>query len=100
MKLKKNDLVKVLVGKDRGREAKIEVVKPRSGRVLLTGINAYKRHLKPRNGQKGGIIDLNRPLLASKVALLCPKCHKITRIGWQVTQDGKKRFCRKCKELI
>lgn len=103
MKLKKGDKVKVLIGKDKGREGEIEKLFPKTEKITITGINMYKKHVRPQTRKDqaaGGIIDIVRPLLASKVALICPKCHKQTRVGQQIFSDGKKRICRKCKEAI
>jgi len=95
MKLKKGDKIKVMVGKDKGKEGTIE--KAFVDKVVVAGINIYKRHSKPRGeGQKGGIVDFVRPLDVSKVALVCPKCKQITRIGYKLTQKEKVRICRKC----
>lgn len=94
MKLKKGDKVRVMVGKDRGKEGAVEKVWPKLGKIAVAGVNIYKRHSKSGSaGQKGGIRDFIRPLDAAKVALICPKCHKITRVS-------KKRICRKCQEKL
>lgn len=105
MKLKVGDKVKVMSGKDRGRESEIEKVFLRQGQVLLAGINLYKKHVKPRPGggrlKQGGIIDVAKPLPASAVALICPKCGQPTRVGYQVSQKGESlRICRKCSQVI
>lgn len=102
MKLRKGDTVKIIAGKDRGKQGKIEKVFPKLGKVLIPGINIYKKHVKPRGeGKPGGIIDLVKPLPATNIALLCPKCGKPTRIGFQIDKSGEKhRICRKCKEVI
>lgn len=99
MKLRKGDTVKIVAGKDRGKQGKIEKVFPKLGKVLIPGINIYKKHVKPRGeGKPGGIIDLVKPLPVTNVALLCPKCGKPTRIGFQIDKSGEKhRICRKCK---
>lgn len=103
MKLKKGDKIKVMMGKDKGREGQIEKIFPKEGKIAVAGLNLFKKHLKPQSSKSqaaGGIIDIVRPLDSSKVALICPKCHKVTRIGQQIFTDGKKRICRKCKEVI
>ncbi|MFH1841030.1 MAG: 50S ribosomal protein L24 [Candidatus Shapirobacteria bacterium] len=100
MKIKKNDRVKVLLGRDRGREGKVDKVLAGGKKVMVEGINMFKKNVKAREGHKGGIIDLVKPLLVSKVALVCPKCGKATRVGWQLVGQGKKRICKKCRELI
>jgi large subunit ribosomal protein L24 len=103
MKLKKGDKVRVLAGKDRGREGVVERVFSIQGKVLVTGVNIYKKHTKARGGEKptsGGIIDLARPLPAGKVALICPQCHRPTKIGYKLEKKEKFRICRKCQEVI
>lgn len=101
MKLKIGDTVKITIGKDKGREGKIEKIFPKKGTVLIPGINMYKKHVKGTGGQvKGGIYDLPRPLAVSKVALICPKCKKVTRIGLKFVGSEKVRICKKCKRQI
>lgn len=82
MKLKKGDKVIVLTGKDKGKTGKIEKVFPKDNKVLVAGVNMYKRHRKPRSQQdQGGIIDKTLPIHASKVAFVDPKTNKPTRLG-------------------
>lgn len=100
MKIKKGDTVVMLAGKDRGREAKVEKVLVKENRLLLPGLNQYKKHRKPMQGQPGEIVTLSRPVTVAKVALVCPKCKKPTRVGYEVTGDKKLRICRKCKAKI
>ncbi len=101
MKLKKGDKVRVMVGKDRGKEAVVEKAWSKLGRVALPGVNIYKRHRKASSkGQKGGIIEFARPLPVANVALICPKCKQVTRVGYKLIKDGKARICRKCGEEI
>lgn len=102
MKLRKNDIVIITVGKDRGRQGKISQIVRSSKKIVVEGANKYKRHVKPRDkNQTGQIIDRERPLPVANVALLCPKCKQPTRIGYKITRDNKKvRVCRKCREEI
>ena len=103
MKIKKGDKVRVLAGKDKGREGQVEKTFPGKNKVLVAGINLFKKHTKPQSRKDqaaGGIIDIIKPLPAANVAIVCPKCGKPTRIGWQIFTDEKKRICRKCKEVI
>jgi large subunit ribosomal protein L24 len=101
MKLKKGDTVKVTIGKDRGKTGKVEKVLPKMGKVMVSGVNIYKRHVR-KSGEKkpGGIVDITKPLPISNIALVCPKCGQVTRIGYQVAKNEKIRICRKCKETI
>jgi large subunit ribosomal protein L24 len=100
MKFKVGDNIKVTAGKDKGREGKIEKVFPKAFKVLVAGVNLYKKHVKGFQGQKGGIYDIPRPLGLGKVALICPKCKKITRIGYLKKAEKKVRICKKCRKEI
>lgn len=100
LKLKKGDTIKVTIGKDKGREAKIERVLPKEEKVIVPGVNMYKKHVKGMGDQKGGIYDIPRPLSLGKVALICPKCKKITRVGFKFAGKEKVRVCRKCGKEI
>lgn len=103
MKLKTGDKVKITAGKDKGKEGVIERVYTSTQKVLVPGVNMYKKHVKASQvarGQKGGVYDLPRPLSVAKVSLICPKCKKQTRIGYKVTGDTKTRICRKCEKVI
>ena len=101
MKFKKGDTVLIKIGKDNGRKGKIEQVFKKKNTVLIGGLNVYKRHVKKQGeGKPSGIIDFPRPIPISRVSLVCPKCQKVTRIGFVLTQKEKHRICKKCKQLI
>lgn len=100
MKLKIGDKVKVRAGKDKSREGTIERIYPKKGKVLVDSINVYKKHVKGSPGQKGGIYDVPRPLPISSVSLICPKCKRITRVGFKLVGGKKVRVCKKCKREI
>ncbi len=101
MKLKKNDQIIVLYGKDKGRKGKIEKIFPKTNKVLVPGVNIYKKHMKPQGeGRPGGIIDKVFPLPVANVELLCPKCNQKTRVGYQVTKGEKQRICKKCGSTL
>ncbi|MEK7497848.1 MAG: 50S ribosomal protein L24 [Patescibacteria group bacterium] len=102
MKFKKGDLVKVTLGKDRGKEGKIEKVFSKKGTVLVPGVNMYKKHVKAMATAdgKGGIFDIPRALAFSKIAIICPSCKKITRVGYKLVKENKVRICRKCGKEI
>lgn len=91
----------VLRGKDKGRKGKIEKILSKSGKVLIPGVNVYKKHARKQSEKKpGGIIEIVKPLAVANVALVCPKCKKPTRIGYQISKGSKSRICRKCQALI
>ena len=98
MNIKKDDVVVVLSGKDKGKQGKVIATLPKSGKVVVEKINMVSRHTKPRQqGQEGGIIPKEAPMYASKVMRVCPKCGKATRPAHKVLADGKKvRICKKC----
>lgn len=100
IKFKKGDTVKITAGKDKGREGKIETLFPKESLALIPEINIYKKHVKGASGQKGGIYELPRPLAFGKFALVCPKCKKVTRVGFRVLEKEKVRICRKCGKEI
>ncbi len=101
MKLKKGDNVQVLKGKDKGKKGKIARVYPAWDKVLVEGVNQYKRHFKAKvQNQKSEIITLTRPLLAANVVLICPKCKKMTQVKYTIIEKEKYRICKKCKEKI
>ncbi len=97
MKLKKGDTVIITAGKDRGKKGKVEKVFASDGKILLPGLNVYKRHTKKKDERHpGGIIEFSRPLPVGNIALLCPSCNKPTRVGYLVVEDEKHRVCKKC----
>lgn len=101
MKLKKGDLIQVTVGKDNGRQGRIERVFLDRDAILVPGVNQYKKHRKPQGENRPGeIATLDRPINVSKVALVCPKCKQLTRIGYRFVGDKKERICRKCDKPI
>jgi large subunit ribosomal protein L24 len=101
MKIRKKDKVKILSGKDKGQTGIVDRVLTKKGSVLVGGLNLYKKHQKPRGeGKPGGIVSLSRPLAACRVALICPKCGKQTRIGYKLSGKEKVRICKKCGSAI
>ena len=96
MKLKKGDRVRVLSGKDRGKEGEVMRALPQRGMVIVDGVNQVKKHQKAlRATMQAGIIDKDMPMPVSKVAILCSNCGP-TRVGYRFDGDNKVRICRKC----
>ena len=102
MNVKKNDNVVVLSGKDKGKKGKVLTVMPKTGKLIVEGINVATCHMKPRSQEQlGGITKREIPLNACKVQLVCPKCSKPTRVGHKVLENGEKvRVCKKCGETF
>ena len=101
MKIKKNNKVVVISGKYRGKIGKVLISYPKNRKILVEGINVYKKHYKPRKqGEKGRIIETLKPFFASKVKLICSKCGKSTRIGHVIEDKKKFRICKKCNQKI
>jgi large subunit ribosomal protein L24 len=102
MHVKTNDTVIVLAGKDKGVQGKVMSADLKAGKVLVEGVSVAKRHKKPRKqGEPGGIINMETPIHASKVMRVCPKCNKPTRPAHRFDKEGKKvRICKKCDAEI
>jgi len=101
MKLKTNDKVEVIKGKDSGKSGKIIQVFSKNGKVVVEGVHLMKKHMRPnKRGEKGQVIELSTPMPASNVMLLCPKCGRKSRVGYKIEAEEKKRQCKKCKEVI
>ena len=100
--VKKGDTVVVLSGKDKGKQGKVLEVSPKEQKVIVEGISMATKHVKPRQaGQPGGILQVEAPMHACKVMLVCPKCGKPTRLAHKVLADGSKtRLCKKCGETF
>jgi large subunit ribosomal protein L24 len=101
MKLKKGDNVKILSGKDRGKTGVVLKAFPEDDRVQIDGLNVFKKRSKPRKqGEKGQVVAVSRPLAASKVMIICPNCKSPTRIGGRMEGSRKVRYCKKCKATL
>ena len=100
--VKTGDTVKVLSGRERGKQGKVLAVIPKEGKVIIEGVNLVSKHVKPRKmGEQGGIVQAEAAMYASKVQLVCPHCSKPTRIGHEICGDGtKNRICKKCGKSL
>lgn len=102
-KVKVNDKVMVICGKDKGKIGTIKKILRKKDKVIIDQVNIVKKHLKPNpyTGQKGGIVEKEAPIHISNVMIFCESCSKPTRIGYKFTEDGKKlRYCKKCNEML
>jgi len=99
-KLKKNDTVLVIAGKDKGKQGQVREMRPKENRAIVTGVNMIKKHQKPTSPQQpGGIIEREAPIHVSNLMVICKSCGKPTRVGIHFRPDGKKsRYCKKCNE--
>ena len=101
MRIKKGDTVTIVAGKDKGKTGKVMRVDVRSGRIVVEGVNVYKKHVRPKKqGEKGEIVDVVRPIHGSNVMLVCPSCSKASRGGYRMEKSNKARHCKKCKGLV
>ncbi|OGM92884.1 50S ribosomal protein L24 [Candidatus Wolfebacteria bacterium RIFOXYB2_FULL_49_7] len=101
MRIKKGDTVKIIQGKEKGKTGKVLSTMPQKERILVEGLNLYKKNVKPKKqGEKGQIVTIPRSMNASNVMLVCPACGKTTRIGAMVENDKKVRSCKKCGARI
>ncbi|NQT23065.1 MAG: 50S ribosomal protein L24 [Candidatus Omnitrophica bacterium] len=102
LKIKKNDTIVVLAGKDKGKTGKVLKVYPKTRKSIVEGINFVKKHArKTREDQKGGIIQKEAPIHISNIAVFCKGCTKPTKVGYNILKDGtKSRYCKKCNEVF
>ena len=101
-KVRKNDTVMVIMGRDRGKTGKVLRVLPMRGRVIVERLKMVKRHTKPRGAATpGGIVEREAPLDISNVMVLCDRCNAPVRIGLKLAADGSKsRVCRRCGDVL
>jgi len=99
-KLRKEDLVQVIAGKDKGKQGKILKIDREKGRIIVAGINMMKKTMKKKNQQdRGGIAEIEASLDISNVMIVCKKCGPV-KIGYKIDGETKKRVCRKCGEVL
>jgi large subunit ribosomal protein L24 len=101
-KIKKNDMVYVLSGKDKGKTGKVFRVMPAKGKAFVEGINYVKKHMrKTKQDQQGGVVQKESPIRLSNLSILCKTCNKPASVGIHLLADGtKSRFCKTCKEVL
>lgn len=101
MKIKKNDNVLIISGKDKNKKGKVLEAFPRLSKITVEGANLVKKHRRPKSErEKGQIVEIAKPIDVSNVKLVCPKCKQAVRVGYRLTEKGKYRICQKCKQEI
>lgn len=100
-RIKRDDLVVLTKGRDRGKEGKVRQVMPKEGRAIVADVNVMKKHVKPnQRARQAGVVEFEAPVQLSNLALVCGNCHKPTRVGVRFLEDGTRaRYCKKCGEL-
>lgn len=101
-RIKKNDTVMIIKGKDRGKSGRVMQIFPKESKAIIEGKNLVKKHARrTRQEQQVGIIQIESPVHFSNLMPVCPKCNKPSRIGFSVQPDGNKvRICKRCKEVL
>jgi len=101
MKIKKEDQVVIISGKNRGKKGKVIRTLPRESKIVVEGANLVKKSVRSkRSGEKGQIVEMPSPLHISNVKLICSNCGKATRPGFKKNDNKKQRFCKKCNKEI
>jgi large subunit ribosomal protein L24 len=102
MKIRKDDTVLVITGKDKGKKGKVRFAYPDDKRIMIEGVNMVKKHAKAKKQvRQAGIIEREAPISVASVMFLCAKCNKPARVGYRMLQDGRKaRVCRACGEVV
>ena len=101
MKVKKNDTVLVVTGKDAGKTAKVLVALPKANKVIVDGVNVQKKHKKARTAQEvSSIVNQSGAIDASNVMVVCPVCNKAVRVAYKLEGDKKVRVCKKCGAIL
>jgi len=99
-KFKVGDEVQITAGRDKSKKGKIERIFLKENKVVVAGVNTYKRHRKVTRTQPAGIYEISRPLPVANIAIICPKCSKVTRVAFAIEGKTKNRICKKCKGVI
>jgi large subunit ribosomal protein L24 len=100
-KVRREDTVRVVTGKERGKTGVVRQVLRSEGRIVIAGVNVVKRHMRPRADRPGGIIEREAPLHVSNVMVVCKSCGKPTRVAFRFKEDGRKmRICRRCDQPL
>ncbi len=100
-KIRKDDTVEVIAGKDKGKRGTVVRILTKKDAVIVSGVNIVKKAMKKRSQQdQGGIVEIEAPLNISNVGIVCKKCGRPVRVGYKLNGDKKVRVCRKCGETL
>ena len=102
-RIKRGDTVEVISGREKGKRGKVIRIhsKGEDSNVLIESLNMIKKHMKPSaKNKEGGILEMEGPINISNVSMVCPKCDKVSKVGFKLSDDKNVRYCRKCKEVI
>ncbi len=101
-KIKRDDTVQVMTGRDRGRRGEVRQVLRKEGRAIVTGVNMVRKHRRSTDpAQPSQILDLEAPIHLSNLRVVCTACEEAVRVGFRILEDGRKvRFCKQCDEAI
>lgn len=101
MKIHKGDTIQIISGKDRGKSGQVASIDYQKNTLMVNGLNVFKKHQKPKKqGEKGEVVNISRPLFLSKVMLMCPNCKEATRVEFKIEEKVKNRICKSCKGVI
>jgi large subunit ribosomal protein L24 len=101
MKIIKGDTILITTGKDKGKKTKVLKVFPGDFKIIAENANLVKKHVRPKKqGEKGQVVEIPKPFFASRAKLICPKCGQAARVGYKITEGGKLRICKKCRQEI
>ncbi|MDP2684104.1 MAG: 50S ribosomal protein L24 [bacterium] len=102
MRIKKNDIVKIISGKDKGKKGKVLQIFIKENMVVVEGMNMTAKNVRPKKqGEKGQVVRYNAPMGMAKVMVFCSKCNKAVRVGFQISKEGvKTRICKKCNQTM
>jgi len=99
MKIKKDDQILIIAGKDKGRKGKVLESFPKEGKLIVEGMNMRKKHIKPKkSGEKGQVVNLPTAINISNIKLICKNCGKAVRIEYKIEGKKKYRICKKCRK--
>ena len=101
MNIRKNDTIQIIAGKDKGKQGKVLKVFPDKEKVLVHGLNMFKKHKRPtKQNEKGEIISISRPFDVSNAMIVCGSCGKPVRVGYKQEGETKIRYCKKCQATV